>query len=72
MKIELLEGLNLEPGSPVHAHSRVWAGPQGKTSTGSSVRVEPKEGVWTGGGNRVLALGLPGFPGGSEGKESAC
>ena len=47
-------------------------GPQGKTSTGSSVRVEPKEGVWTGGGNRVLALGLPGFPGGSEGKESAC
>ena len=30
MKIELLEGLNLEPGSPVHAHSRVWAGSTGK------------------------------------------
>lgn len=30
MKIELLEGLNLEPGSPVHVHSSVWAGSTGK------------------------------------------
>lgn len=30
MKIELLEGLNLELGSPVHVHSSVWAGSTGK------------------------------------------
>lgn len=35
MKIELLEGLSLEPGSPVHAYSWVWAGSKGKDKHGA-------------------------------------
>ena len=72
MKIELLEGLNVEPGSPVHAHSRVWAGSMGKDKHRALSKGGTKEGGMDRRQESGLALGLPGFPGGSEGKESAC